>query len=213
MQYTITSRGRPIGTTDLGFNYRPGSSRMGWFQPNADGERLMPTITAVSITTRTYSSNIGQAGESAADTEHSESMFLADVAEAAQHVEALDLELRREDGSVVPTEFINIQDMDELVAWSDKLEATRDGEGWKYCDSIADPLYDLLEDIFDEEFDDELEDFDDAEPPFDLESDDEMMFGDGFADTAVPWTRDDYEPDPSMRYQIYVDLVNPEEIP
>lgn len=212
MQYTITSRGRAIGTTDLGFQYRPGSSRMGWFQPNADGERLMPVITAVSITTRTYSSNIGQAGESA-DAEHPESMFLADVAEASQHVEALDLELRREDGSVVPTEFINIQDMDELVAWSDKLEATRDGEGWKHCDATADPLYDLLEDIFDEELDEELDKLDEYDPQFDLEPDDELMFGDGFADSAAPWTPDEYKPDPSMRYQIYVDLVNPAEIP
>jgi hypothetical protein len=209
VQYTITSRGRPIGVTDLGFQYREGPSRMGWFQPNADGERLMAVLTSPSIAARTAASNGGQPAESPGEPEPLHAAFLADLAEASHHVDALELELRRDDGSVVPTEFINIQDVEELLAWSGRIDAIRDGEGWKYGDAEPDPLYDLMEDVFDEE----LDALDEIEPELDLEPDDELMFGDGFADTAAPWTPDEYEPDPSMRYQIYVSLQDPAAIP
>ena len=209
MQYTITSRGRPIGVTDLGFQYREGPSRMGWFQPNADGERLMAVLTSPSIAARASASSAGQSVESPDETEPFPSTCLADLAEASQHVDALGLELRRDDGSVVATEFINIQDVEELLAWSGRIDAPRDGEGWKFGDAEPDPLYDPMEDVFDEE----LDALEEAGERFDLEPEDELMFGDGFADTAVPWTPEEYEPDPTMRYQIYVSLMDPKEIP
>ena len=209
MQYTITSRGRPIGVTDLGFLYREGPSRMGWFHPNAEGEPLMAVITSPSSAMHTPASSGERSGESPADARQRAATCLADLAEASQRVEALELELRRDDGSVVATEFINIQDVEELLAWSGRIDAIRDREGWKYGDAEPDPLYDLMEDVFDEE----LDALDEIEPELDLEPEDELMFGDGFADTAAPWTPEEYEPDPSMRYQIYVSLQDPAAIP
>lgn len=209
MQYTITSRGRPIGVTDLGFQLRLGSSRMGWFHPNADGEPLMPVITSVSIVARTQASQSDSLGEPPNEQAQLRSTLLADVAEASQHVAALDLELRRDDGSIVQTDYISIQDVDELIAWSDKIDATRDGEAWKFAEGGPDPLYDPFEDVFDEE----LEALQDADPQLELDPGDEVIFGDGFADAVGPWTPADYEPDPSLRYQIYVSLVNPAEVP
>ena len=208
MQYTITSHGRPIGVTDLGFRYREGPSRMGWFHPNAEGEPLMPVITAAPTASHTYASDGGRTGDPASDTER-DNTFLADLAEASQHVDALELELRRDDGSVVQTEFISVQDVDELVAWSDKLEAVRDRESWKFGDAVPDPLYDPTEDLFDEE----LDGLEGADPEFELQGEDDVIFGDGLADTSIPWSPDEYEPDPSMRYQIYVSLVNPADVP
>jgi hypothetical protein len=182
---------------------------MGWFHPNAEGERLMPVITSEAAVTRSAASDVARLDGSPGELERHRDAFLADVAEASQHVAALDLELRRDDGSVIATDYISIQDMDEFVAWTDKLDAMRDGEAWKFGEVGPDPLYDPLEDIFDEE----LDALDDAEPHFELEPDDELIFGDGFADTAGPWSPAEYEPDPLMRYQIYVSLANPEEIP
>lgn len=209
MQYTITSRGRPIGVTDLGFPSVAGPDRIGWFLPNTDGEHLMPVVTSAAATSREYVSRRAQLGESSAETEHRETALLADIAEASQHVEALDLELRREDGSVVATEYIVIQDVEELIAWADKEEAVREREDWRRGETAPDPLYDPMEDLFE----DELDGLDEMDPAFDPETEEEIIFGDGFANECAPWTSEEYEPDPSMRYQIYVALAEPSAIP
>ena len=210
MQYTVTSRGQPIGVTDLGFPHVAGPDRIGWFHPNGAGEPLMATITSVPTTTRAWVSSSEQPGASPDETEHLRATLLADVAEASQRVEALGLKLHRENGSEVATDYISIQDVEELVAWADKRAALRDGESWRFGEGVPDPLYDPIEDIFDEE----LDAFDDGELQFELQpDDDDVIFGDGFADSIVPWTPDEYEPDPSMRYQIYVSLLDPTAIP
>ena len=73
MEYTITSRGRPIGVTDLGFKRVGGPLRSGWFHPNAEGERLMPVIAAVYPAVRAYVRHDvhGEAGKSTAQPDPS----------------------------------------------------------------------------------------------------------------------------------------------
>lgn len=215
MQYTVTSRGRPIGVTDLGFRHVEGPSRMGWFHPNADGERLMPIVASVSAASRAYAFTIGRRKwrEASPEGEQRESMLLADVAEAYQHVGALDLKLHREDGSLVSTEFVSIQDTDELLAWADMGDAIRDGESWKYGELSPDPLYDPLDDVLDEELDDACGGEASADEDFDFDLDDELLFGDGLADCAGPWTPDDDEPVALPRYQVIVMLAEPGIIP
>lgn len=209
MQYTITSRGRPIGTTDLGFRYRPGASRIGWFQPNADGERLMPVVSAVTATTRVYAQSIRRRRRSpGVGARDGDATLLADVAEARQHAGALDLELHAEDGTLIPTEIVSIQDTEELLAWGDIEEAIEWGEAWKRGDRTFGSLCGLTDDSFDEALD-----ADERERQFDPADDDAVIFGDGFADTLDAWTPDEYEPDPMMRYQIFVELVDAGAIP
>ena len=211
MQYTVTSRGRPIGVTDLGFPYCTGASRIGWFHPNAEGERLMPVVAAVTAATRAYAQRIRRRRDHAnADAQRRDATLLADVAEAYQHVGALDLELHGEDGALIATEIVSILDTEELFAWPD-LEEAIEFSGWKFGEQAApDPLYDPSEDLFD----DELDAFgEDPELPFDPDADDEVIFADGFADCAGPWSPDEYEPDPSMRYQIFVSLMDAKAIP
>jgi hypothetical protein len=211
VQYTITSRGRPIGVTDLGFRCRGGAGRMGWFHPNADGERLMPIVAAVTAATREYAQRF-RAGEpdcSSIEDRQQEARLLADIAEAYQHADALELELHAEDGPVIPTDSVSILDTEELLAWPDAADATDDAEFWKLGGRATDPLYDPLEDLFDEE----LDALEHDEPCFDPDADDEIVFGDGFANEFAPWTPDEYEPDPSMRYQIFVSLLDPKAIP
>ena len=48
MQYTVWSRGRLLGETDLGFIYRENRHRCGWFHPNDLGEQLMPAAVGVA---------------------------------------------------------------------------------------------------------------------------------------------------------------------
>ena len=209
VQYTITSRGRPIGTTDLGFRYRPGASRIGWFQPNTDGERLMPVVSAVTATTRVYAQSIQRRGHSpGVGAREGDATLLADVAEACQHAGALDLELHAEDGTLIPTEIVSIQDTEELLAWDDLEEAIEWGEAWKRGDRTFDSLCGPTDDSFDQELD-----ADEREHQFDPDDDDAVIFGDGFADTLDAWTPDEYEPDPMMRYQIFVELVDAGAIP
>jgi hypothetical protein len=46
MQYTVSSGGRTIGVTALELVRDGGPAVTGWLHPNAEGERLLPAITA-----------------------------------------------------------------------------------------------------------------------------------------------------------------------
>jgi hypothetical protein len=117
VRYTVWSRGRLIGETDLGFAQLVEQSRSGWFHPNADGERLMPVVASVLPAMRAYLHRdaVDAQGNSLVHPEMYGSTTFADLAEAFHHLGTLDLELRREDGTVVPTSDIGIQDTHRLV--------------------------------------------------------------------------------------------------
>ena len=105
--YTLWSRGRLIGETNLGFVYRERGFRCGWFHPNALGERLMPFATGVAPAMRTEFM-IGP-----------DPTMHADVLAAADQEQALDLELRGSDGKRIETEDIAIIDTQYLLSLSD----------------------------------------------------------------------------------------------
>jgi hypothetical protein len=108
MQYTLWSRGRLLGETDLGFIYRENGFRCGWFHPNERGARLMPMATGVSPARR-VEWIIGP-----------DATASADVQSAIDQQEALELELRRPDGTVIDTEDIGIVDTDYLLSIPDE---------------------------------------------------------------------------------------------
>lgn len=111
MRYTIWSRGRVIGATDLAFACPMGECRGGWFHPNADGARIMPVISSILPALQAYlGRDIPQGGDLPLLPELPGPAPLADLREAFHHVASLDLELRDEHGSVIPTSSIGIQD-------------------------------------------------------------------------------------------------------
>ena len=104
MQYTLCSRGRLLGETDLGFVYREGGFRCGWFHPTALGDRLMPAATGVPPAMRTERL-IGP-----------DATARADVLSAVDQEQALELQLRGPDGAVIATEDIAIIDTHYLLS-------------------------------------------------------------------------------------------------
>jgi hypothetical protein len=69
----------------------------------------------------------------------------ADVAEAVHRGDTLDLVLHREDGTVVPTELVGIQDTDQLLATRADDDLFVEGETWSDDESLDDDLEDLFE--------------------------------------------------------------------
>jgi hypothetical protein len=104
MRYTLWSRGRLLGETNLGFVFRFGGFRCGWLHPTALGERLMPAATGVAPALRTEWM-IGP-----------DATARADVLSAVDQEQALELQLRGPDGGVIATEDIAIIDTHYLLS-------------------------------------------------------------------------------------------------
>jgi hypothetical protein len=98
MRYTLWSRGRLLGETDLGVVSREHGSRCGWLHPTPLGERLLPAATGVAPAVR---------------TEHiigPDATARAEVLSAVDREQALELELHGPDGAVIEAEDIRITD-------------------------------------------------------------------------------------------------------
>lgn len=100
---------------------------MGAFRPTSLGETLMPVITGVQRALREIALNRGtsssEVGEAPGHHGAMPATYEADVATSESHFAALELELRAPDGTVVATEWIGVQDTEELIRWSDQMEA------------------------------------------------------------------------------------------
>ena len=123
MQYTVWSGERQIGATDLGFRYRRSGSRTGWFIPTADCERLMPEIVVPLIGSYIQV----RRSDRRAPLDRNEIAQLAAYESACKRVAAWNLTLRREDGSLVPTDSVAIQDVEALLACSGDVDDDVDG--------------------------------------------------------------------------------------
>ena len=176
MRYTVSSGGVTIGETDLGFVRSAVGIRVGWFHPNAEGERLLPRLLP-PLAMRAHLDR---------------DAWKADLAASAHHAEAYPLALHREDGSVVPTRHLDIQDMHALLAAAELEEARREALPWT-------PERD------------EDGDEDDEALAIHLDDDDALLAGDP-ADLDVEWAPDD-EPIEHPRYQILLELVDDGAIP
>ena len=197
MPYTVWSRGRQIGETDLGFRRLIDQSRSGWFHPNAEGERVMPVIASVLPAMRAYlhRDKVDAAGNPMVQPALYGSTLFADLAEVFQRLESLDLELRREDGSVVPTSSIGIQDTHQLLAFSEESMA----ENATTSDADDEFL----------EFIDELER--EFPPANAAEAVDQVL--ESLDDPIADWTPDELDESRFPRYQIHIELVNGDAIP
>ena len=199
MPYTVWSHGRLLGETDLGFVRCIRNARTGWFHPTPEGEMLMPIATGVPAALHAwglrYRERVDARGNSDGECgimDHSTES--ADLEAATQHAEALELELRRADGTVVSTKDIGIRDIDELmVRFGEEEEEDED-----------DDLDDLLLDKSDEDL--QLEES--------VRHDAELIL-EGFAenDSYRQWSPADLEAPRLPRYQIQVRLVDDDAIP
>jgi hypothetical protein len=206
MRYTVWCRGRLIGDTDLGFVRGVRQCRSGWFYPNIEGERVLPMITCPLPAMRAYLHRDGDdvTGDPLMIPGIDGSTELADLAEAFQHLSAFALELRREDGSVVPTSDIGIQDTEVLLGLAREAEEEMQAAGWS-------PEADLDEDALagDELLEDEL-----AGDAAYIE-----LFGDTerqrsvVEDVTLERTPDDAAETRFPRYQIHVLLLESDAIP
>lgn len=154
--YTLWSRGRLLGETDLGFVYRLNGFRCGWFFPTPIGERLMPMATGVAPALRVLCA-LGE-----------DPTLRADFRAAMDQEVALELQLRGPDGEVVATHDIGVRDTHYLrevaaaeLARFEAEEATGNKALLELEDSFDEPL------PFDPEMpaDDDLDDDDPPEHP------------------------------------------------
>ena len=118
MQYTVWSRGRLIGTTDLAFLQLTPLQRSGWFIPLAYGHTLMPEVSAGLIAMRAWlhRKTTDAGGNGIVQPSLHGSTLFADIAEAYQRAEVLELQLRHSDGSIAATSDIGIQDTEAFLA-------------------------------------------------------------------------------------------------
>ncbi len=143
MSFSVMSRGRLTGHTDLGFVYREHGVRVGWFHPTEVGEKLMPMATGVASAMR-------ESRENGRD-------FLTDpdIASAYDHERALALELRGPNGRVIETEDIGVIDTYHLLAIADRA-----AEGDECVELFAPPD----EAMFDDEEEDWLSECEPEQP-------------------------------------------------
>lgn len=155
---------------------------MGAFHPSAVGESLARVLTGPGCVFREAARRRhALARETGADDVVTESDYAA-VAIAQSQLDALELELRGPDGRPVPTEWIAIQDTEDLA---------RFGEDVMDWDDLEEPPYDP-----------ELE----AAVMHDLELLDEWFDDDG--DSDLGWEADEDRGE-FPRYQIQVELKEP----
>lgn len=200
MRYTVFEHGRPIGETDLAFARTAPCARFGWFFPNELGETLMPIVGAVlpAVSALKRVERGTGTGAAATDAEVRQTSEFADWSEAMHRLAQLDLELRRADGTVVPTEQICLQDTEALHAFAAEEDETSPLLPW---DDDLDVMH--LDDMTDE----------DAELAAEIEADlATLAEWDRESELAGSTSLDEGEPEMG-RYQIFVLLLDEDAIP
>ena len=124
MPYTLWSRGRLLGETELAYRQAMPGLRAGDFFPNELCDRLMPVIDGmrpVLYALEDVHAEFRRANPNAPDLDDyppavKRTPEYADVMSIADEIESLRLELRNPAGVVVETEDIWIQDTHRLLA-------------------------------------------------------------------------------------------------
>lgn len=110
MSYTLWSRGRLLGHSELEFIYREDGHRCGFFHPASGAEALIEIATGVSPAIFALGDDID------------DPTAQADLAAAIAHCDALDLQLRGPDGQVIACDDICIRDTELLLARADMVD-------------------------------------------------------------------------------------------
>jgi hypothetical protein len=126
MPYTVWSRGRLLGETELAHRPSLPGLRAGDFSPTEMGERLMPVMTGVGpalcalhelteeLKRRNPRVEVEEGGEWAPVVRRTTEY--ADAVSVTDELQSLNLELRDSTNVIVRTEWISVQDTQRLVA-------------------------------------------------------------------------------------------------
>ena len=129
MPYTLWSRGRLLGKTDLGFRPVFPKFRAGEFTPTELGERVLPIFASLRpalSALRDVTDGALMANPDARDADDwppqsvRNTTAYADAMSLADELDSLALELRDDDGTVIKTEDIAIQDTEQLLAMAEE---------------------------------------------------------------------------------------------
>jgi hypothetical protein len=138
VSYTLWSRGRLLGESDLGFVQVYSNMRMGWFHPSPGGEKLMPVLTGTGPALRRVGRLLGNPIRKAmrgpscqADGEWPKDIrsttAYADLVSSVDELESMALELRDSDGIRLETEHVGIDDVEFKLSFIPKRQRRRLG--------------------------------------------------------------------------------------
>lgn len=117
MYYQIRSNDVVIGHADLGFGEMMPRSRVGSFRPNSVGLPLMERFAAITRAHRAFRSRERpphERDEPPSLTPECRTLY-ADIMAAHREAESLELRLHGLDGTPIPTEYITIRDLREVL--------------------------------------------------------------------------------------------------
>jgi len=121
MPYTLWSRGRMLGESDLGFVQVWENVKFGWFHPSPVGEKFIRVLTGTGPALMTLHKMMrdpvrvvarGVEAEPDADSPRDirQTLEYADLASMVDELESLQLELRDPDGKVVAVQHMGVDD-------------------------------------------------------------------------------------------------------
>src|SRR3954471_19424051 len=125
MPYTVWSRGRLVGHSELAYARAFPDMRMGDFEPTAIGETLLPIILGVAPALRALcdvventpcNAGSGTPHATGFPPEVRRTTEYADVVSSQDEIDALALELHDSAGNAVSTEWLWFQDTHRLRA-------------------------------------------------------------------------------------------------
>ena len=124
MPYTLWSKDRLLGESELDYIGNTDKIMMGDFVATPQGEALMHVITGVrrAIIELGRARRAVQSGDRWQATAIRTSEEYADVAEATAHLEGLELELRDPHGQRVPTDWIDVTDTEYTLSLANDFE-------------------------------------------------------------------------------------------
>lgn len=150
MPYTLWSRDRLVGESDLDYLANTPEHKTGDFEPTEFGLSIMPTLTGVRRTSLEYCRVERERHEAdpiagLTDPEARNTTEYADVAEAIAAYDALELELRAPDGARLLTESIHVTDTQEVIEFGERRAAERAMRGeQEHAELDIDEYDDLL---------------------------------------------------------------------
>ena len=139
MPFTLWSRGRLLGETDLGFVQIYANVRMGWFRPSDQGEKLMSVLTGTGPALRRVGklmrnpvrAAMRPAGAREPGAEWPRDVratsAYADLVSSIDELEAMNLELRDPEGNVMEVEHLGVDDVAFKLSWISKRDRRRMG--------------------------------------------------------------------------------------
>lgn len=136
MPYTLWSRGRLLGETDLGFVQVFANHRMGWFRPSPQGEALMPVLTGPGPALKAVGKLMRDPVRSAIRSREADTpgeypsdirttTEYADLVSSVDELESMELQLRDPDGAIMEIEHLGIDDTEFKKSFLSKRERRR----------------------------------------------------------------------------------------